>query len=192
MSDETKTENSQEETKTAEVTFTQEDVDKIVQDRLAREKSRYKDYDEIKRQLGTLLSEKKEREEAELSESQRLARDIEKLKAEKKELEAHKLWRESWEAQETEKINNAMEGFEDEDKELVNSLPLDKRISMINKLKSAKTQGSPLGDKAVFMEKERVPTFEEAQELKKKYGTGSAQYKNALSIREKARTRGII
>jgi hypothetical protein len=64
-------------------TFTQEELDQIVQDRIARERKKaekFADYDEIKAKLDALDAEKEERKKAEMTETER-------LKAEKEEAE---------------------------------------------------------------------------------------------------------
>lgn len=64
-------------------TFTQEELDQIVQDRIARERKKaekFADYDEIKAKLDALEAEKEERKKAEMTETER-------LKAEKEEAE---------------------------------------------------------------------------------------------------------
>lgn len=53
-------------------TFTQEDVDRAVTDRLARERKKYGDYDDIKAELAKLKSAEEERQKAEMSVSERL------------------------------------------------------------------------------------------------------------------------
>lgn len=65
-------------------TFTQEDVNRIVQERLAREQTRYADYDDLKAKATKL----KEIENAELSETEKLRQQIEALTAEKSTWEA--------------------------------------------------------------------------------------------------------
>jgi DNA primase large subunit len=53
-------------------TFTQEDVDRLVTDRLARERKKYGDYDDLKAELTKLKSAEEERQKAEMSVSERL------------------------------------------------------------------------------------------------------------------------
>lgn len=53
-------------------TFTQEDVDRAVTDRLARERKKYGDYDDLKAELARLKSAEEERQKAEMSVSERL------------------------------------------------------------------------------------------------------------------------
>lgn len=71
-------------------TFTQEELDKIVADRLARERKKYEkyaDYDEMKAKLAEYEKEREERERAEMTELERFKTDLEKVTGEKSALE---------------------------------------------------------------------------------------------------------
>lgn len=52
-------------------TFTQEDMDRAVTDRLARERKKYGDYDDLKAELAKLKSAEEERQKAEMSATER-------------------------------------------------------------------------------------------------------------------------
>lgn len=69
-----------------EKTFTQADLDRIVADRLARDRKGREDYDDIKTKLTALEKAEAEREAAKLTETERL--QAEKADAEKKAQEA--------------------------------------------------------------------------------------------------------
>ncbi|CAM3640281.1 hypothetical protein [Mesobacillus zeae] len=72
-------------------TFTQEELDKIVADRIAREKKKldkYADYDEIKTKASEYEKQLEEKRLAELSEKERLAEIAKKFEAEKSALSA--------------------------------------------------------------------------------------------------------
>lgn len=68
-------------------TFTQEDVDRVVADRLAREKSKYADYDELKAKAAKF----DEKEAADKSETDKFREEIDALKATTTEQEAKAL-----------------------------------------------------------------------------------------------------
>lgn len=77
-------------------TFTQEQIDKIVEDRLARERDKFKDYDDLKSQVATLVAEKKKLEDEGKSDSDKVS---EQLAALQKQLEEEKSAREKSEAE---------------------------------------------------------------------------------------------
>lgn len=64
-------------------TFTQADVDRIINDRLARQKSQYADYEELKKSAGRL----KDLETAQLSETEKRDKRIQELEAAAAEFE---------------------------------------------------------------------------------------------------------
>jgi len=67
-------------------TFTQEQLDAIVRDRLARERGKYADYDDLKGKLAALESDKQAREDAEKTERQKELDTA--IKAERKKADA--------------------------------------------------------------------------------------------------------
>lgn len=67
-------------------TFTQEDLDKIVADRIARERKKYADYDEIKKKAEEYEQAEAERKKAEMTAQERL--EAEKAEALRKAQEA--------------------------------------------------------------------------------------------------------
>ncbi|MGE7271360.1 scaffolding protein [Brevibacillus panacihumi] len=67
-------------------TFTQEDLDKIVADRIARERKKYADYDEIKKKAEEFEQAEAERKKAEMTAQERL--EAEKSEALRKAQEA--------------------------------------------------------------------------------------------------------
>lgn len=62
--------------KGTEKTFTQEQIDEIVEKRLAREREKFKDYDDLKAQVKALTDEKKKLEDEGKSESDKLAEQV--------------------------------------------------------------------------------------------------------------------
>jgi len=181
MSEETKTETTQtEETKSGKVVFeSQEDFDAVLTRRLAKEREKYKDYDSLKSDLDKLIQEKKERENEELSEVEKLKKQLEEKDNQIADLKIHKDWRDGWERREAEKIDKAMADLSDEDKELVNDLPLEKRMIMVNKLKSEDVKHPQTGK---FVKGERVPTTEEYMGIRAQYGPQSPEAVHARNL----------
>ncbi|WP_340028995.1 scaffolding protein [Paenibacillus sp. FSL H7-0940] len=72
-------------------TFTQEDMDRAVTDRLARERKKYGDYDDLKAELTKLKSAEEERQKAEMSATERAEAErtkaLERAEAAEKEKE---------------------------------------------------------------------------------------------------------
>ena len=58
----------------------QDEVDRIVADRLARERKKYADYDDVKAKLTALEQAEEERKKAELTEAERLAAELEEAR----------------------------------------------------------------------------------------------------------------
>lgn len=65
----------------------QDEVDRIVADRLARERKKYGDYDDIKAKLADLEKAEDERKKAELSEVERLAAELDEARKKAQEAE---------------------------------------------------------------------------------------------------------
>lgn len=63
-------------------TFTQAEIDAIVQARIARERDKYKDYEDLKAKAEAYEEEKRQREEAEMTEAEKARKEAERLKAE--------------------------------------------------------------------------------------------------------------
>lgn len=71
-------------------TFTQEELDRIVADRIARERKKtekFADYDDIKAKLSELEKAQEERKKAEMSETERLAAELEEARKKAQEAE---------------------------------------------------------------------------------------------------------
>jgi len=161
-----------------EKTYTQGDIDRMIGERIARERTKYADYDEVKKQAETLAEQLKQREEAELTELEKAKKRAEELE---RDLEVHKKdteWRKTWETTEAERLEKEMEDLDDAQKDIITSLPLEKRALAISQFKGA-TPGSPDGSKSTKQELTEQ-THDELKELKTKYGTFSAQYREAL------------
>lgn len=77
-------------------TFTQDQLDKIIEERLARERQKYADYDDIKTQVAALTAEKKKLEDEGKSDSEKVS---EQLAALQKQLEEEKQARTKSEAE---------------------------------------------------------------------------------------------
>jgi hypothetical protein len=72
-------------------TFTQEDLDKIVADRIGRERKKYADYDELKTKLSEYTKVEEERKQSEMSEIEKLQAQLEKLTKQAEEAEQVKV-----------------------------------------------------------------------------------------------------
>lgn len=148
----------------------QEDVDRIIAARLAREREKYADYEKLKEELDKLRQQQKEREEAELSELEKLKKAQEEAQKKIEELNQHYEWRKNWEAREQEAIEKMMEEakFSEKQIELVNALPLEKRRDMIAELKATQTA---VGGNVISKQGGRIdglPTVEEINEMRQK------------------------
>ena len=188
MAEEQKTETPQtEEIKSGKVVFeSQADFDAVISRRLSKEREKFSDYDSLKEELEKVRQAQKEREEKEMTESQKLQLRVDELKSQITDLEKHKEWRDNWERQETEKIEKAMEDLSDEDKELVNSLPLDKRMIMVNKLSKPETQPKTTPtNKAFKFDDNHIPTTEEYMKIRTEYGVTSPQAIKARELMQK-------
>jgi len=75
-----------EENKPESKVFTQEEIDKIIADRIARERKKYADYDEIKTKAAEYEKALEEKRLAELSEKERLEEIAKKYEQEKEQL----------------------------------------------------------------------------------------------------------
>jgi len=174
MSDETKTVEPGTEPKT----FTQEDVNKFVAERAARVKAQYADYDEVKKQAETLAAEKKKREDSELSELEKVNKELERIRAENAELAKDKQWRSDYEKREAERIEVLMKDLDEVQKDIVQSLPLEKRAIAIEQYTKS-TPGSPEGGKGGKTNFNELG-HDDLSEIKRKYGLSSLQYREAL------------
>ena len=171
-----------------EPTLTQEQVDKIVSDRLARERAKYQDYDTVKSELEKLASEKKQREEAKKLEEgkyQELLSEKEKLIAEREEkiaaLSEKATKYDAWLISEEERIEASMADLDDADKDLVKDAPLTKRMALIQRLKAAsETRPTPPGGRG-NPRRPGAPDFAAVEEIKMKFGAHSKQYRDAYS-----------
>lgn len=72
--------NTPDPTPAPEKTITQSEVDKIVADRLARERAKYADYDELKKKAADFEAERKRIEDEKLSEAERLQKALDEAK----------------------------------------------------------------------------------------------------------------
>lgn len=182
MADEHKTEqtgNTGQQTDTANgQVFTQDEVNRIVSERLARERAKFVDYDEVKKTAETLAAEKKQREEKELVEQNKWKELVEQRE---KELEALKPKAErydAWQTAEAQRIEKELEGLSDTQKTIVNALPLEQRMAAISEFKAStdtRRPGVPAhkGGKG----SNGAPTIEDVEEAAKTYGHGSATWR---------------
>lgn len=189
MAEEQKTETTQtEETKPGKVVFnSQEDFDAVISRRLSKEREKYSDYDDIKSELEKVRQEKKEREEKEMTESEKLKKQLEEKDSQIADLSVYKDWRDEWERRETAKIDEAMKEFSDEDKDLINELPLDKRMVMVDKLRSKSASKTPPDTGKNFIDGKPVPTAEELMKIRVEHGPSSLTYRQAAALYNKAK-----
>jgi len=185
MSDETKTEVT--EPSNQEKMIPQSEVDRIISQRLARDKDKYSDYDDIKSQLETLQAEKKEREEAALSASEKLQKSLDEvnltLSNVKKERDEAKKFKEDFEAELQVKIDIEKEGLSDSQKSIIEGLPLLKQMDAINEFKNIKLPPGEWGKGG--RDKTTASSAKELHEIRKQYGAHSPQYKKALDAYKK-------
>lgn len=164
-----------------EKTFSQAEVDRLISQRLEREKSKFSDYEDLKNQVATLTTEKKEREEAEMTELEKQKRLNEEYQA---EIEKHKVnteWRTNWEAQEEESINALMTELDDDTKDIINALPLEKRRAAVAKFNASSNNPPPSTEKGVTGKSADMPTIEDVRVAREKWGAG---HPNALKVWE--------
>lgn len=125
--------------------FSQSELNAIIQDRLKRATEKYADYDSLKSQVEQLAADKKKLEEAELSELEKAQSKVKELEDKfsviKAEAEAYKSQVTEWELEQSAAVEDAMKEFSDEDKALVNELPLGKRMKLVEKMKAAPKPG---------------------------------------------------
>ena len=162
-------------------TFTQEELDRIIAQRLAREKEKISELDSIKSEYEKLLKEKEEREKAEMTELERAKKELEELNEKygqaEKEKQQYEERLKSWETKQLERIEKEMEGLSDSQKAIVNALPLEQRLDAINEFKTASPKagewgkgGKPLTDEEQYRaELMKAKTLAEREKIVQKY-----------------------
>ena len=179
MADEPKTDVLTPEPKQVDKTFTQSELDTIIKDRLARETSKFSDYEDVKKKAETLAAKIKEREDAELSEIDKVKKQHEETLV---QLDIHKKdteWRISWETKEAEAIEKDMEDLTDNQKTIVNGLPLESRRLAVSEFKASSASPNPDSTKGVHIKQFGIPTLPEVTALRDKYGAASKEYRDA-------------
>lgn len=78
---------TQTEEKQSTKTFTQSDNDKLVAEAIRREREKYQDYDQVKKELETLRKSQKERELSEMSELEKHKAMLEEIQSEKSKID---------------------------------------------------------------------------------------------------------
>lgn len=126
-------------------TFTQSQLEEIIGERLARERKKYSDYDELKAQLEAKQKEEEERKKAEMTEIERLKAEKEELAkkyemTEKEKAEYQKKI-DAIRAKTEEKVNSQLEGLTESQKKIVTKLPLEDRLDAIAEFKATKKPG---------------------------------------------------
>ena len=142
------------ETLSGKVTFnTQADFDAVIQNRLAKEKAKYSDYDETKEQLATLKAKQDERDKAEMSELEKANAERDEIKLQNEELTSqntkYKEQQEARDIAEQEKIEKASESLTDSQKVIINNLPLYNRMDAVNEFTNNAPGGMSGGGKSI-------------------------------------------
>lgn len=165
----------------------QAEIDRIIEQRLARERAKYVDYDKIKSKAEELEQKLREKEEAEMSELEKARKRAEELEAEKASLLTYKEKLEKINQRLEEKVNEALTEIDESDRELVLQLPLESRMDLINRLKAKAANAS-----GIYPGKGAAPegtmTVDQIMEIRDKYGAGSRQYLEAIRKRRQAIT----
>jgi len=187
MADEQKTETTANAgADTGAAKLTQEEVDRIVAQRLAREREKYSDYDDLRKKAETLEAEAKQRAEAEMTEVEKLKSQLSAKEKEVSELTVDREWRQTWEQREVEALNEEMNNLTDGQRNIVNALPLDQRRAAIREFQASVARGPHAGKGG---KPEGVPSLDELEEIKLKYGPGSQRWREACRKYKEAQTR---
>jgi hypothetical protein len=156
----------------------QEDLDAVIQRRIAKERAKYQDYDAIRAEIVKLRDAEQKRKEAELSEVEKREQKIQELTLEVDSLKPHKEWHETWETKETEAIEEEMKELTDSQKALVTSLPLEKRRAAIREFVTTDVRNVNISKGLRSFSD--APTNAEVWEIRNQYGPTSKEYKTAL------------
>ena len=148
-------------------TFTQEELDRIVAARVAREKEKLTEYEKLKEEHAKLLEEKKQREEAEMTELERAKKEREELEAKMKQLEEEaNQFKTKWQQHEEklkEQIEKELEGLTENQQNIINALPLESRLDAIREFKQTKPKSGEWGKGSPG---EGVKSLDEINEMK--------------------------
>jgi DNA repair exonuclease SbcCD ATPase subunit len=140
MTDEHKTDNpvtAPEEKEQESKVLTQDEVNRIIAERLERERKKYADYEDLRKKAETLEAEKRQREEKELLEQKKYEELLKQREEELQRLKSVAEKYEQWQKQEQERIEKEMESLTETQKAIVNALPLEQRLQAINEFKSS-------------------------------------------------------
>ena len=156
------------ETQTQEKMVPQAEVDRIISQRLAREKEKFSDYEVIKEERERLLAEKKEREQAELTAAEKLQKEVDdlnsNLKAIQEERDQYREFKTNFEIAEQTKIDEAIKDLTESQKAVIDKLPLMDKMAAIEEFKQIKLSGGNWGKKP----RDGEITIESIEEKKKK------------------------
>lgn len=161
----------------------QEEVDGMVQRRIAQERRKYeeqlRDHETNTAELAKLREAERKRKEEELDEIDKYKS---KITEHESEIESLKPYRERWETYEAglkEKIEHEIESFSDEDRELVLSVPLEKQMSMIHKLKPPTDVKNINTRKGGSIKSDNL-SAQEVYDIRREHGPNSTEYQKAL------------
>jgi len=181
MADEPKTET----TVTAEagkVVFdTQEQFNDVIEARLARERKKYADYEDLRKKADTLEAEIAKRKEAELTEVEKIKKERDELQL---ELETIKPYQEKWEGYEKqmdEKIEKEAEGIDETQRTILDSISdRQRKMDYLSQVKGPKN--APTSRKGV------TPGSITLESIKEKRENGDPSWKKDYELyREKGR-----
>lgn len=184
MADEPKPENTAGaggETGTPKV-FNQDELDRIVSERLNREKAKYADYDDLRKQVETLAAEKKKRDEKEMTELEKTKAALQEKETVLADLQKDREWRKQWEEKEAASIEKDMANLTEGQKAIVIALPLEQRRLAIAEFQQSVLRGPHAGKGGHI---DGIPTLDELNDIRAKYGSSSQRWKDAyLKYRE--------
>ena len=136
---------------------------------------------DLQSRLDALEAEKKEREEAELTELDKIKKQYEEVVTERDTHKVDTEWRKEWETKEAMAIEESMEGLTDNQKSIVNGLPLVQRRSAITEFKGLVQTGNPDSSKGIISVP-GVPTLAEVVEIEGRLGAGHPEAKKAWRL----------
>lgn len=143
---------------------------------------------EASERLTALEAKEKERIEAEMTEIEKLKKQIgdyeESNTSITTERDSLKAAIDKINEQMAEKVEKEMEGLSDEQKKVIQALPLEMQLDGISQFKQIDPKPGEWGKSERTTIKENL-TAAEAFEIRDKYGTNSPEYKKALAVRRK-------
>jgi len=145
MADEPKTETTPTPAEGGKVVFdSQEAFNDVIEARLARERKKFADYEDIRKKAETLEAEIAKRKEAELTEIEKIKKERDELQL---ELESVKPYQEKWEGYEKqmdEKIEKEAEGIDEVQRTILDSISdRQRKLDYLSQVKGPKNAPHP-------------------------------------------------